>query len=991
MLESKDVAGPERPGGDDKAVTRRASPVYDGFISYSHAVDGGLAPALQRGLQRFAKPWYRMRGLRVFRDDAALSANPHLWSSIEVALDGSRHYILLASPEAASSKWVGREAAHWLNHKSPETLLIAVTDGDIAWDGERQDFDHHATTAIPRPLYGAFAEEPRYIDMRWARRDEHLSLEHARFRDVVAELAAPLYGKPKDEIAGEEVRQHRRTIRIARAGVALLAVLTATAVAGGIVALAQRGRAIDQKQVASSRELAAESLLHGQSDPQLSLLLAAEAARVRRTPEALDALRAALPSALQLHLMKTGSGSPGVATWSPDGRMVVTGGGDGKARIWDSNGRLVRTFAAHRSSLVGAEFDRVGTKLLTWAQDGTAKLWPVTGKAPPTIFRDSQDSRLQHASLSPDGRFVATANFVLAPPRIWDARTGRALHSLGAAEATNDIEFSPDGRLVATGDQEGLARIWTRDGRLLRTIHASGPERGSGARYVWSVRFSPDGTKLLTGSGDGTVRVYDVRSGHRLALLTGPTADVNVAEWSPDGRYVAAASSDDTARLWDLKTRHSRRFVFRDEVRTVSFNRGGSLLVIGSSDGAARVVAVDSGLTIASLVGHVGAVGSASFSPDGFRVLTAATDGTARIWAARPPPPKRAPALRAVDGVFGESLVGSPRPLAPVVAVGATNHARIVDARTHVVLTSLPPLPKRDDYDGVVFDHAGRVMLLLRSAALRRLPAQLRVVRGDRVVRTLSGPGSLAIAGAIAPDGKLAATADGRGLIGVWDVATGRRVSILRPTGAAQSRSDLPLDVALVFSPDGRLILSNDSLGDVFVWDATTGRILNRMRGRELPPKYLLSRPGAISPDDRRVAVTWGWDEDVHLYSVGRPQEQATLQAPTHGITDAAFNSDGSLLATATDVGVKVWDIRQQQALLTLRPSGTAPATRVEFTPDGNSIATEGSSEEFGPDVIPWEIYQCIVCGSIDRLLSIAAQRETRQLTPAERATYVVQ
>ena len=56
--------------------------VYDGFISYSHAADDLLAPRLQAGLQRFAKPWWKRRALRIFRDESSLSANPHLWSSI---------------------------------------------------------------------------------------------------------------------------------------------------------------------------------------------------------------------------------------------------------------------------------------------------------------------------------------------------------------------------------------------------------------------------------------------------------------------------------------------------------------------------------------------------------------------------------------------------------------------------------------------------------------------------------------------------------------------------------------------------------------------------------------------------------------------------------------------------------------------------------------------------------------------------------------------
>jgi len=79
----RDLRIPYRDG------VRGATLGYDAFISYSHALDGALAPALQTGLERFAKPWYRSRALRVFRDTASLSANPDLWSSIEKALDAS--------------------------------------------------------------------------------------------------------------------------------------------------------------------------------------------------------------------------------------------------------------------------------------------------------------------------------------------------------------------------------------------------------------------------------------------------------------------------------------------------------------------------------------------------------------------------------------------------------------------------------------------------------------------------------------------------------------------------------------------------------------------------------------------------------------------------------------------------------------------------------------------------------------------------------------
>ena len=85
--------------------------MYDGFISYSHAADGRLAPGLQSALQRFATPWYRRRALRVFRDQTGLSANPHLWGSIETALAESRCFVLMASPEAARSEWVAHASS----------------------------------------------------------------------------------------------------------------------------------------------------------------------------------------------------------------------------------------------------------------------------------------------------------------------------------------------------------------------------------------------------------------------------------------------------------------------------------------------------------------------------------------------------------------------------------------------------------------------------------------------------------------------------------------------------------------------------------------------------------------------------------------------------------------------------------------------------------------------------------------------------------------
>lgn len=61
---------------------RASRPKYNAFISYSHAADGEVAPALQHALHRLARPWYRLRALHVFRDQTNLAVNPDLWSGI---------------------------------------------------------------------------------------------------------------------------------------------------------------------------------------------------------------------------------------------------------------------------------------------------------------------------------------------------------------------------------------------------------------------------------------------------------------------------------------------------------------------------------------------------------------------------------------------------------------------------------------------------------------------------------------------------------------------------------------------------------------------------------------------------------------------------------------------------------------------------------------------------------------------------------------------
>src|SRR5262245_38173146 len=165
-------------------------PVYDAFISYSHAKDKPIAAALQSVIQKLGKPWYRRRGLRVFRDDTSLSATPQLWPSIEQALAQSRFLLLLSSPEAAGSHWVGKDVEYWLANKSTDTLLIGVTDGSLAWNEAQGDFDWTGATTLPPMLKGRFPAEPKWVDLSSYR--ESADPRDNRFLDLGADFAAAI-------------------------------------------------------------------------------------------------------------------------------------------------------------------------------------------------------------------------------------------------------------------------------------------------------------------------------------------------------------------------------------------------------------------------------------------------------------------------------------------------------------------------------------------------------------------------------------------------------------------------------------------------------------------------------------------------------------------------------------------------------------------------------------------------------------------------------
>jgi WD40 repeat protein len=523
---------------------------YDAFISYSHEVDGQLASALQRGLQRLAKPWHRARALRVFRDETGLSTNPHLWPSIQAALDQSSWFVLLASPESAASPWVNREVEHWFATKSPDRMMIALTDGELQWGTASAGFDPSHSTTVPSALRHAVRDEPRHLDLRWARDETALDLRNSRFRAAIADLAAPMHGIAKDELESEDIRQHRRTLRVARAGVAGLAVLLVVALAAGGFAIIQRNNANDQARRATARGLAAEAMSSNGNALDTRLLLAVESYRHDQSVASEGALVATLDRARRLEGFERTVGRGMIdADVSPDGRTFATITADGSVRLystttWKTDGPplvegLVRPTAV--------QFSPDGHLLVTASRDGT-QTWDVARRrrAGPLMATRGSDPKV--VVFSPDGRLLLTFGVTELRIQVWDVMTGALVidRSEDTRGAISGASFTADSMGIVAAGLNGVARYDVTGARVV------GPRQfDSGTRDLVT---SPDRARVALGVGTSVVlldstTLEDVRA--PLQLGTSPSIQI---QFSPDGQRLAAASEDGSVSVFDLST-----------------------------------------------------------------------------------------------------------------------------------------------------------------------------------------------------------------------------------------------------------------------------------------------------------------------------------------------------------------------------------------------------------------------------------------------------
>jgi WD40 repeat protein len=597
-----------------------------------------------------------------------------------------------------------------------------------------------------------------------------------------------------------------------------------------------------------------------------------------------------LPSMSTRILSFTGQKGYGCVALTATGDEALIGGGAGAAVLWHPNGSTTLV-ARYATPVVGCSFDATGSDILTYSEDGSG------------IVQRASDGhvalRVAHvfeAALGPGARYLATTD-INGDVQLYDVtrRTVRALQQNGAVEST--VAFSNDGKTLAVGGSDGVARVWAMSGGAVAVL------RGA-TKNVSGLAFSPDGAFLLAGDGSGTVLAWALPAGP-LSLTVQPegssTARMNSVALSRDGsvavttgEFVWSSSTSTGTTACPAGADCAGPLTHTEQLATNAVLQEGLPTDAAiSPDGADLAVSSETGrvgiwrATNASEVVGVAAIGQRidqlAFSPDGRLLAVSGRQGEARLIDAATGR-LVAPLRRDGSDVYVVAFASDDR----IITAGSSGAIWVWDGRGHF-LRKLAELPAAvlalaaDPRGDAVAAASGNQIVVLRLSDGHVLQT-FNTNAGDVTALAYAGRTGLIVAGSVNRQ------------VAVWDPRTGESAeSFTLPSGVAGIAIDQARQlIAVATVGTGAYVLHCD----VCVTPSTLVAIAARDSTRALTP---------------RERAEWGVPSGVLTGGFAAPCVgtcETTSSAPTTGtatqspgtttsITNAVASDDATFISRA--------------------------------------------------------------------------------------------
>ena len=533
-----------------------------------------------------------------------------------------------------------------------------------------------------------------------------------------------------------------------------------------------------------------------------------------------------------------------------------------------------------------------------------------------SVFTQAFD-RIVSVAFSPDGKLLATGD-VVGQVRIWQVVDGQQVLTFqGHTNWVSSIAFSPNGQLLAvTGHSDSTIQLWEAStGKCVRILPGH-------TGWVSSVAFSQDGQTLASGSSDLTVRLWEINSGQCFRILQGHTDRVRSVAFSPNGQAVASGSADQTVKLWEVSTGHCLKTLEENTngTRTIAFSPDGRILASGNYDQTVKLWEVNTGQCLRILQGHTHKVWSVAFSPDGQLLASSSDDSTVRLWEV-----STGHCLRILQGYTNRVRSVALSADDQLVASGSGDQkVRLWEVSTGQCLKTLQG--HRSWVQSVAFSPNSQILASSGDQTVR-----LWEVTTGHCLHVLQDHSIWVQSVAFSPNGQTLASGSGDNTVRLWEVTTGHCLRVLQG-----HQSEVRF---VAFSPDGQLLASGSRDGTVRLWEVTTGQCLKTLQGHSGWVESI-----TFSPDGQTLASS-SLDQTVRLWEVGTGQCLRTLQSQSSWGESVAFSPDGQILVGGSDDStVQLWEVLTGQCLKTLR-GHTDKVWSVAFSSDGQTLVS-GSQDE---------------------------------------------